>query len=253
MDHPTEMNTEQEAIKQQMEETRSSLQEKLETLEQQVKTTVEEATSAVTDTVQTVKDVVTDTVSTVKGSVEETVETVKDTFDVRLQVERHPWPMFAGAAVAGFVTGRLLDRFMAPMRALSHGSGASTMSTSFTGNGHAAGFNGMSNASPVANRMSEASEPNPPPAPEPPRASEPRKPGLLATIASHYSDELSKLKGLAIATVAGLVREMIVNEVPQAVSEQVKEIVDGFTTKMGAEPIRGPILQHHEEPEHAHV
>jgi ElaB/YqjD/DUF883 family membrane-anchored ribosome-binding protein len=238
------MTPHQEAIKQRMEETRSSLQDKLETLEQQVKSTVEEATSAVTDTVQTVKEVVTDTVSTVKGSVEETVETVKATFDVRLQVERHPWPMIAGAAAAGFVTGRLLDRLMPPLPRMSYQPGS---------NGHAAGLNGMSTTSKMATRMEKAAEPNPPPAPEPPRVPEPPRPSLLEKIASHYGDELSKLKGLAIATVAGLVREMVVSEMAPALKDKVTEIVDGVTRKMGAEPIRGPILKHAEDREHAHA
>jgi len=249
MDHPTEVSPEQEAIKQQMETTRTALQEKLETLEQQVKNTVEEATSAVTDTVQTVKEVVEDTVSTVKGSVEDTVETVKSTFDVRLQVERHPWAMFAGATAVGFVGGRLLSRLMPQPPAYEH-------------NGHGLLGGLFGGTAPVAATMAEASDPNPPAPPpssyaprEEPRyealpsheditpAPAPRKPGLLHTIAEHYSDELSTLKGLAIATVAGLIREMLVKQVPQALTEQVTDIVDGVTRKMGAQPIRGPILQ----------
>ena len=143
MDNQTEVSPEQEAIRRQMEETRTSLQEKLETLENQVKETVEEATEAVNETVQTVKEVVQGTVETVKesvetvkGSVENTVETVKQTFDLRRQVCEHPWPMFLGAAAVGFVGGKLLDRF------LQEAAPESLSGNGHQGNGYAASYIG---------------------------------------------------------------------------------------------------------------
>ena len=102
MDHETEI------IKQQMEDTRESLSEKLEALEQHVMTSVQDTTDSVASTVESVKDAVHDTVSSVRETVSETVDTVKEAFDIRQQVERHPWPMVAGATLVGFVVGRLL-------------------------------------------------------------------------------------------------------------------------------------------------
>jgi len=89
------VDNELEVIRHQMEETRSSLADKLETLENEFRGTVEEATSAVSTTVE---------------AVQETVETVKETFDLRTQVERHPWPLMAGAVATGYVAGCLAER-----------------------------------------------------------------------------------------------------------------------------------------------
>ena len=224
MDNPTEVSPEQEAIRRQMEETRTSLQEKLETLENQVKETVEEATEAVSETVQTVKEVVQGTVETVKGSVEDTVESVKQTFDLRRQVCEHPWPMFVGAAAVGFIGGRLLDRFLAETPSATFGL------EGYHGNGQAQSMTSLS--APAATGATYAPQPEP----------QPEKPGLLHSIAENYGEELSKLKGLALGALGALVREMVTNAVPQGVAPQVKEIVDSVTHKMGGERVEGPIL-----------
>jgi len=224
MDNQTEVSPEQEAIRHQMEETRSSLQEKLETLENQVKETVQEATEAVSETVQTVKDVVQGTVETVKGSVEDTVESVKQTFDLRRQVCEHPWPMFVGAAAVGFIGGKLLDRLLAETPTASFGL------EGYHGNGQAQATTGLTSTPAMA------------PSYSPPSAPEPEKPRLLHSIAENYGEELSKLKGLALGALGALVREMVTNAVPEGVAPKVKEIVDSVTTKMGGQHVEGPIL-----------
>lgn len=109
MTSPTSMPQHPEAIKQQMQETKSSIAEKLETLEQKVADRVEQATTAVAETVETVKTTVEDTVETVKTSVVETVDTVRDAFDLSGHVDRHPWAMVGGAVALGFVGGWLLS------------------------------------------------------------------------------------------------------------------------------------------------
>src|SRR4051794_2704569 len=97
------MDHESEVICNQMEETRTALQDKLESLEQHVSNTVQGASDAVTDTVDSVK-----------SAVQDTVDSVKESLSVRYQVERHPWTMFLGAALVGFVGARLLTRKLAP-------------------------------------------------------------------------------------------------------------------------------------------
>jgi len=213
------MDNESEMIRQHMEETRGSLQEKLETLEQQVKDTVQEATDAVSDTVESVKDAVQDTVETVKDTVQGTVESVKHTFDLARQVDEHPWAMFAGATALGFIGTRLLSRAMAP--ASPAGPLASTAAAVAPAPSHGNGFGVTSNVS------------APPPAP---------KQSWWSFIADHYGEELAKVKGLAIASVAGVAREMLIANAAPQIAESVKEVIDGITTKLGAKPIEGPIL-----------
>lgn len=207
------MDNESEMIRQEMEETRTALQDKLETLEQQVKETVQSATVAVTDTVATVKEAVHDTVDSVKGAVHETVDSVKDAFDLPQQVEKHPWPMFLGAAAVGFLGGRLLYRMMPPPAPVYVPPSYSPLASV----GHA-------------------------PAISPAVPPEPPKKGLLEEVAETYHDELTKLKGLAIATVGGLVREMLVQSAPPPMAEQIRDVVDSVTTKLGGHPFAGPIV-----------
>jgi len=231
-----------EAIRQQMEQTRESLQNKLEVLEQQVMETVQEATGAVAETaeavketvetvketvqgtVESVKDSVQDTVETVKDTVQGTMESVKDTLDLNRHVQEHPWLMCAGAAAIGFVGTRWLTRalasrqehwpptFAAPpsMAAKPNGSYAPTFST-------------------------------PPPAPAPQERS------WWSSIAEHYSDELAKIKGLVIGTVGGVVREMVTSNVAPALAEQIKDVVNSVTVKLGGQIVEGPILTWPEE------
>lgn len=210
------MDNETEVIRRQMEETRTALQGKLETLEQQVKDTVQETTEAVTgtveavkETVETVKDTVQATVDTVKDTVEETVQSVRDTLDLPRMVNAHPWPMFAGAAAVGFVGGRLLGSFPRPSAA------AMPVPTNY--GGIKAGGNAFQ-----------------PPAP--PRRS------WWSFLTDHYSEELDKLKGLAIATVGNVVREMLTENVPPQIATQTREMIDGIVTKLGAQPIPEPLF-----------
>jgi ElaB/YqjD/DUF883 family membrane-anchored ribosome-binding protein len=104
------MDEQSEVIKQQMEQTRSSLHEKLETLEQHVTSAVTGTTEAVTDTVEAVKDAVQGTVQNVSESVENVKETMADAFDINKQMQARPWVMLGGAALAGYVGCRLLER-----------------------------------------------------------------------------------------------------------------------------------------------
>src|SRR5262249_47659347 len=116
-EHPMEN---EELIRKQMEETRTSLTEKLETLEEQVvgagkdtssavtgtagavKDTVSTVKDSVQDTVSTVKDTVTETVTAVKDTVQEGVETVKSWLDLKAHTEKHPWMVMGGSVLLGY-------------------------------------------------------------------------------------------------------------------------------------------------------
>jgi len=205
------METE-ERIQQQMLETRASLTEKLETLEQKVLGTVEEATSAVSETVGVIKDTVQESVTSVNDTVKEGVETVKDFLDVPAHVDRHPWLMLGGSVTAGFVLGTLLERAKGP-----------TM--------------------PPPSMMMSSSPNYRPPEMAPSHHTQ-KELGALATPtstssapSSNWSPELGRLKSLAIGVLFGTAREMLVNAVPPQVGQQLKDVVDGVTRKLGGEPI----------------
>lgn len=103
------MDNTPEVTRSQMEGTRAALSEKLETLEQRMVATVHGAADAVAQTVDNVKD-----------AVHETVDNVKGTFDLRRQVERHPWAMVGGSIALGFVGGMLLHRHRATRAVNGH-------------------------------------------------------------------------------------------------------------------------------------
>jgi hypothetical protein len=111
-----------EVVDQQMHQTRQSLTGKVALLEGQVVGTLQDATSAVQDTVETVKAAVQDTVANVQDSVASVAEGVKDTLNFRRQVEKAPWPMVGGSALAGFLSGLIIFR---PNRNGAPRSGAS--------------------------------------------------------------------------------------------------------------------------------
>jgi len=200
------MDYESEVINRQMEDTRSALQDKLETLEQQVKDTVQGATDAVNDTVETVKDAVQETVGTVKDTVQDTVQSVKSSLDIAQHVRDHPWPMFVGAATVGFLASRWL--------------GARGRATSRVELPLPVPHSGL--AGPVLQAPLQAPKEN--------------------WLTTHYREELGKLKGLALGVVGGLVREMLTSSAAPALSDQIKDVVDSLTVKMGGRLIEGPIL-----------
>jgi ElaB/YqjD/DUF883 family membrane-anchored ribosome-binding protein len=196
------MENEAALIRQQMLETRTALTEKLETLEEEVASKVKGTTESVAETVETVKEAVQETVHTVKDTVENTVETVKETFDVRRQVERHPWMMFGGAVLLGFVGGRLLTR-AGP--SLTGGNGVPYTSYS-------------------------------PPLREP-EAPTPAGPGLGSKVFESLKPALTKLGGLAIGATAGLVGEMIRDSAPEPLRPKLNEVIDDITAALGGTPI----------------
>jgi len=237
------MDNSTEVIRHQMEETRSSLQDKLEVLEEQVKNTVAEATdtvSTVKDTVEAVKETVKESVETVKESVQDTVQSVKDSLNLERQMQEHPWLIFAGATAVGFVGARLLARAASALQppAYSARESAPYPGTPLASTAH------VSLNAPSAGRGNGYGTGAAPALPESavaaPRAA---RRSWWHTITDHYGQELEKLKGLAIGTLGGIVREMVTAQTPPALAERVKDVVDSMTTKLGGQPIEGPILK----------
>ncbi len=215
-------------IRQEIEQTRSSLTDKLETLEHEVRDTVRNATQAVVETVETVKQTVEGTVDTVKEKVEGTVETVKHTFDPVYQVDQHPWLMVGGAAAAGFLVGSLLPREDWVSRSMSRSPGA--------------GIHPVPAPGEMGLRTSEPAGVGYVP-PERERLAGYTAPvtGLVSEIAQRFAPEIRQLKGLAIGAALGLVRDVVKESVPGGLSPKLENIIDSVTTKLGGQPVHGPI------------
>lgn len=223
------MDHEAEVIKTQMEETRSSLAEKLETLEHQVVGTVQQTTTAVSntveavkETVESVKDAVENTVEKAKDSVHETVESIQQSLDLPRQVQRHPWGMFTGSVALGVLTGYLLPTEFRR----SQGPRATS------GNGFR----------PRATDLHEDLV-------REPAAANPSGPSMLHQVGDALGGELTKLKGLAIGTALGVVRDLLVDRLPDTMRPDLTNMVNEVTEKLGGKVLPSPVLgqfQHHE-------
>jgi ElaB/YqjD/DUF883 family membrane-anchored ribosome-binding protein len=219
-----------EVIRRQMEVQRASLAEKLDTLENKIVETVEGAREAVAETVQTVKDSVQSSVDTVKETVQSSVESVKDTFDIPQQVQRHPWAMFGGSVALGFAAGWALNR--------AASGGGRCPEPSF-GYSPAAYTGGTSRLQEEPRAAAGFTMPAPPAAGAPPW---PSRESWLDQLTQLFNPELQKLKGLAIGSALGVVRDLVAGAIPEHLRPQVSEIIDGINTKLGGERVEGHLL-----------
>jgi ElaB/YqjD/DUF883 family membrane-anchored ribosome-binding protein len=195
------VDNELEVIRNQMESTRSNLADKLEALEGELRGTVEGATNAVANTVETVQE----TVENVKESVKETVETVRETLDVRKHVERHPWAMFGGAVLLGCIAGGLLGRRRSRKT-------EPTPAPAFTP--QAQPENGYRNGYSKKEKPAQEEEPGP------------------------LASGLQAIKGLALGTLMGTLRDVLVQAVPTNLANDLAGVVDNMTTRLGGKPLR---------------
>lgn len=226
------MENQSEMIRQQMNKTRTALTDKIEMLESQVVETVQTASTAVAETVGSVKEIVHDSLQTVKDSVHETVDTVRDTFDLSRQVDRRPWTMCAGATALGYLGGYLLrgsDRREAVIGGIGENIALAIKAhTPESRNGAAKGHGA------VAGAQTHESDP--------PSFSALKKQSLLSNLGSTFHAEIAQLKGLAVGTLLGIVRDLVSDAMPEHMERQVGEIVNGITVKLGGKPIEGRIL-----------
>jgi len=218
------MEDQHEALLKDMEDTRTALSDKLEALEQKVSekvepiaAAVERATEAAAGIVEEVKDTfheVKESVHDVKESVGETVHQVASAFNLRKQTERHPWVILGLATTAGCVIGNLLRRPSPNFQNLAAASSRSKQ-THRGGNGRSHRASSHENGA----DKSEASS----------------KEGL-------FTEELHRLKGLAVGALMGVIREVAKRSFPPVLGSKLAEEVDSLTTRLGVEPIKGPVL-----------
>jgi uncharacterized protein YjbJ (UPF0337 family) len=223
------MAEESDVIRLQIDETRDSLTEKLESLEGQVK----EAVGTVTDTIETVKNTVEstvesvksgvqDTVESVKSSLSDTVDSVKETFDVTRQVDQHPWGMVGCSLLAGVAAGYMFG-------------------------GSRPGRSNYSEGIPRMDLLIPGYQPaRPTEAPRQGFREEAPHPGLMTNLLGPFEGELNQLKQTVIGALIGVARDALKQALPPSLAENVTEIMDNVTRRVGGEPIRGPVL----EPEH---
>jgi hypothetical protein len=203
------MPPETELIKQQMGQTRSALTEKLENLETKVFGTLDSAANTVNQTVHLVGSSVRESTENVRDTMRETVSSVRDAFDLSRQFHEHPWLLLGGSVVAGYVGGVVLDNLEhGHMPSLSAPIRAEQL---------------LPESSEVRQRLEAA-----PPARR-------RGFGFLSELANAFAPELEKLKAAAVGMALGVIRDRINESVPPQVRENVNEVVDRITTKLGGQ------------------
>ncbi|MCI0455758.1 MAG: hypothetical protein L0Z62_02095 [Gemmataceae bacterium] len=211
------MAEEPDVIRERIEETRSALTEKLETLEDQVR-----------ETVQTAKETVEGTIENVKSSVQGTVQTVKRTFDLRYQVDRHPWAMVGGSLLTGFVLGNFVEgqrqQYLRAQRESAAGGPDQFRTQALQ--------EGLADYRPNGSRSAQAQA----------LAAEPSRPGMLSRLLHTFDDEIGKVKEVAIGACVGMVRDLAKQSFPR-LAPQIDEVMNSATTKLGGQPVAGPLVE----------
>jgi len=221
----------EELIRKQMDETRSSISEKLETLESKVSSDIQGATGAVTDTVEavkdtveTVKDSVTDTVEAVKETVAETAETVKESvreglqsmgrwFDIPSHVRSYPWLSVGVAAGAGFL---LESTLVGSARSRGRSAGAPPFSSA-RGSTSAA-------AAPASSASSSSGGSS--------------VLGGISSLLGVFGPQLGILRQIALSTLVNAVKEPVLKAMPTQ-QEALTKLFDSVSEKLGVETDSG--------------
>lgn len=99
------MDESPEVIRQQIELTKLQLTQNLGSLEHQVAETVQSSFSKVKNSVETVHE----TVETVATVIQGAMQSVTNAFDIRRQIERHPWLVIGGSVVTGCLVVKYLS------------------------------------------------------------------------------------------------------------------------------------------------
>jgi ElaB/YqjD/DUF883 family membrane-anchored ribosome-binding protein len=229
------MDSDAEAIRQRMSATREALTEKLDKLEHKVEGTYCDAKERVQSVQQKYSDA---------------KESVSNAVDVRRHVDRHPWAMVAGAAALGFASN-------AYFRHHHNGNGHNGHSRELEGN--LLMYGSPSYPMRIVEREVPITEEKPPWMPpnagmetsgksavgrhiESEAQQESEKPSRLGNLGETFRDEIQMLKGLALGTLFGIMRDIAVKSAPQSINQPLEEAINNITMKLGGQPIRGRVL-----------
>jgi len=215
-DHPDEVRR-QEDLRQQIDNTKASLVGKLEALESQVVGTVQSASDTVSETVTAVKNTV--------ESVVDKVQSAGEFFNIKTQAQRHPWAVFGVSVLAGCMASYLLSgkrKSADRPRDTFEAMGQRTMQPS-------------ASSTPLM-ATSEADHPQTHSEPK-----EEKEHGWLR-------EQVDSFLGLAVGSVMGLVRDVAVQELPEAIGKKLAKEVNNLTTHLGGKPIEEPILHSEKQP-----
>jgi len=199
-----------------MEDTRTSLTEKLEALEARVTGVVENATSTANQLVENVKE----TVHDVTEKVESGLESAAETFNLTRQTERRPWLLVGLATGFGCILGYTLNRRAGRSSGSTYAGPSAAPQRSYETWQVGGGLPQQSSASQAA----------------------PQKEGFFA-------EEMRRLKGLAVGALMGMARDLVQKSLPESVGNRLAQEFDTMTSKLGAEPIQGPVLEDTERSE----
>jgi len=192
-----------ELIRQRMARTRESLGNKLDALEDRTLGVVKDTTDAVVNVAETVEQ----TVESATKAVQKTVKKSAKMLDIGRQVDKHPWPAMGAAVATGFFASWLVSRLTE----------------------RGVRDSGSRHYEPVPAGFQVKPEPSPAPQPE--------QPSLLSGIAAMFAPSLDSLKDLAIGAAVGVLKDMAVQSVPREWSEQLDEVFNGLTEKLGGTPL----------------
>jgi ElaB/YqjD/DUF883 family membrane-anchored ribosome-binding protein len=147
---------------------------------QEIRQQIKDTRSALTDKMESLKDRVTGQVETTRNSVDDTIHSIKRTFDLKHQVDQHPWPMMGGAIFAGVVLGHMSRTRRWPTTKPQH-------------NGHVQSENQFepAQANGIASTVQASQEPS----------------GENHWLQTRVQDELSRLQSEAIAAGLGVFRD----------------------------------------------
>ena len=233
-----------------MDETRNALTDKIATLEAQVVETVEGASANVRETVETIKDAVQDTVQTVRDSVSDSFDSVRETFSLDTQIVRRPWTVLALSAGLGFAAGYLLTPPARRERARTTQLGGPYMSSPPALAPSTRATEAPSPQSAVNWRLLRTRQNR---RQRPPRASttsqqrnpHPNRPRRRLTGCSttwHRPSAARSPHSRTLAPLGGLIHDVVVPQIPEAFKEKVHEVIDNVTSKLGGEPVKGPLF-----------
>lgn len=171
----------------------------------EIRSDMQETRAALADKLETLQQRVACTVEQTVESVQDAVQTAKRSLDLSYQVEQRPWAMVGAAFLAGTVVGFLTNKARPPAATEQPETPSRPRKHSVaTGNGRS-----------DERRTQTRSE----------------SPGL-------FTEELQKLKGIAVGVGMALARDWLKEAAP-GLTQQIEQVMDSATRKLGGVPVEG--------------